>query len=89
MSDTTTTTPAVEAPQTARASTDPPDTTPEATDTPDLGDGGKKALEAERRARRQGARRLFWLAPLAIVCVGLSVAGSALWLPIEVRPRIL
>lgn len=40
-------------------------------------------------ARRQGARRLFWLAPLAIVCVGLSVAGSALWLPIEVRPRIL
>ena len=45
MSDTTTTTPAVEEPQTARASTDTPDTTPEATDTPDLGDGGKKALE--------------------------------------------
>ncbi len=56
MSDTTTTTPAVEEPQTARASTDTPDTTPEATDTPDLGDGGKKALEAERRARRQAEK---------------------------------
>lgn len=40
-------------------------------------------------ARRQGAKRLFWLAPLAIVGVGLTVAGFALWLPIEVRPRML
>lgn len=55
MSDTTTT-PAVEEPQAARASTDTPDTAPEATDTPDLGDGGKKALEAERRARRQAEK---------------------------------
>lgn len=40
-------------------------------------------------ARGQGARRLFWLAPLVIVAVGLAVAGSALWFPIEVRPRVL
>jgi hypothetical protein len=40
-------------------------------------------------ARRQDARRLFWLAPLAIVVAGLAVAGLALWLPIEVRPQPL
>ncbi len=40
-------------------------------------------------ARGQGARRLFWLAPLAIVGIGLTVAALALWLPIEIRPRVL
>ena len=40
-------------------------------------------------ARRQSGRQLFWLAPLAIVGVGLTVAAFALWLPIEVRPRTL
>jgi hypothetical protein len=40
-------------------------------------------------ARGQGTRRLLWLAPLAIVAIGLAVAGLALWLPIEVRPRAL
>ncbi|MBK7661604.1 MAG: hypothetical protein IPJ28_21855 [Betaproteobacteria bacterium] len=39
-------------------------------------------------ARGQPARRLFWLAPLAIVGIGLVVAGLALWLPIEVRPLV-
>jgi hypothetical protein len=40
-------------------------------------------------ARSQGTRRLLWLAPLAIVAIGLAVAGLALWLPIDVRPRVL
>ncbi len=40
-------------------------------------------------ARRASPRRLSWLAPLAIVAVGLMVAGLALWIPIEVRPRAL
>jgi len=40
-------------------------------------------------ARAQGTRRLLWLAPLAIVAIGLAVAALALWLPIDVRPRAL
>ena len=39
-------------------------------------------------ARGQPARHLFWLAPLVIVGIGLTVAGIALWLPIEVRPLV-
>jgi hypothetical protein len=40
-------------------------------------------------SRARAPRRLLWLAPLANVGVGLVVAGFALWLPIEVRPRVL
>ncbi len=53
MSDTPATdTPAEAAPQTAAASTDTPAPTPPASDGDSLGDGGKKALAAERSARR-------------------------------------
>jgi len=39
-------------------------------------------------ARNQGTGRLFWLAPIVIVGIGLTVATFALWLPIEVRPLV-
>ena len=50
-----TTTPEATEPQAARAPVEGTEPTPE-TATPDLGDGGKKALDAERRARRQAEK---------------------------------
>lgn len=50
-----TTTPEATEPQAARAPVEGTESAPE-TATPDLGDGGKKALDAERRARRQAEK---------------------------------
>ena len=50
-----TTTPEATEPQAARAPVEGTESAPE-TPTPDLGDGGKKALDAERRARRQAEK---------------------------------
>lgn len=50
-----TTTPEATEPQAARAPVEGTEPAPETT-APDLGDGGKKALDAERRARRQAEK---------------------------------
>lgn len=40
-------------------------------------------------ARREPLRRQAWLAPLLAVAVGVTVAAAILWLPVEVRPRVI
>lgn len=40
-------------------------------------------------ARREPLGRQLWLAPLAAVAVGVIVAAAILWLPVEVRPRVI